>query len=90
MDSSTQITAGIYITSSADPGGRDVSVTTPFGTIALTDGFTVTHAPPTVTSVSPDEGAPGQTLSVTISGTYLTGATAVSFGDRITTDAPYL
>ncbi|MFC2042266.1 PQQ-binding-like beta-propeller repeat protein, partial [Chloroflexota bacterium] len=39
---------------------------------------------PTVTSVVPNSGSQGQMLSVTINGTNLTGATAVSFGAGIT------
>lgn len=35
---------------------------------------------PTVTAVSPKEGAPGGATAVTITGTNLTGATAVKFG----------
>jgi len=42
---------------------------------------------PTVTSVSPDSGEQGATLEVTIGGTNLTGATAVSFGEGITIDS---
>ncbi len=42
---------------------------------------------PTVTSVSPDSGEQGATLEVTIGGTNLTGATAVSFGDGITVNS---
>jgi hypothetical protein len=42
---------------------------------------------PTVTSVSPDSGEQGATLEITIGGTNLVGATAVSFGDGITVDS---
>ncbi len=54
----------------------NVSVTTPKGT-ATQAGFTYT-VPPTVTSFTPTSAGTGTT--VTITGTYLTGATAVSFG----------
>jgi uncharacterized repeat protein (TIGR02543 family) len=36
--------------------------------------------PPSITAVSPSEGLPGQSLTVTITGDRFTGATAVSFG----------
>jgi hypothetical protein len=43
LDSNSQITANITISSSATAGARNVSVTTPAGTGSLTDGFTVTQ-----------------------------------------------
>ena len=54
----------------------DVTVTTPKGTAVLA-GFTYTVSP-TVTSFTPDSAGTGTT--VTITGTHLTDATAVSFG----------
>ncbi len=54
----------------------NVSVTTPKGTATLA-GFTYT-VPPTVTSFTPSSAGTGTT--VTITGTDLTGATAVHFG----------
>ncbi|MFA5066174.1 MAG: choice-of-anchor U domain-containing protein [Dehalococcoidia bacterium] len=39
-----------------------------------------TLVPPDVTSCSPNSGIQGQTLDVTITGNYFTGATSVSFG----------
>ena len=44
LDSDSQITANITISSSATAGTTDVSVTTAAGTGSLTDGFTVTQA----------------------------------------------
>ncbi len=44
LDSDSQITANITISSSAAAGARDVSVITPAGTGSLTGGFTVTQA----------------------------------------------
>jgi len=83
VDSATQITASITISGSATPGLRDVSVTTPGGTATLTNGFTVL-AMPTLSSVSPSQAVQGQTLSVTVTGTDLSGVTAVGFGPGIT------
>ena len=42
-----------------------------------------TTLPPTIASVDPDSGRQGETLEVTIGGTYFTGASAVGFGDGI-------
>jgi len=50
----------------------------------LMAGFTVLQAPPTITSVNPDRADQGETLDVVVTGTYLTGATAVSFGGGTT------
>ncbi len=83
VDNATQITAGITVSGSATVGARDVTVTNAAGTATLTNGFTVNQAPPTVTSVNPNQGLQGQTLAVTIWGSYFTGASAVSFGPGI-------
>jgi cobalamin biosynthesis Mg chelatase CobN len=61
-------------------------VTTPAGTSTLASGFTVTLPSPTIASIDPKLGVQGETLTVTITGTYLEGATAVSFGTGITVD----
>jgi NO-binding membrane sensor protein with MHYT domain len=82
-NTSTKITLKITIGANAALGTRNVSVTTPGGTATLTSGFTVVQAPPTISSVRPTKGAQGQTLTLTIAGTYFTGATAVSFGPGI-------
>jgi hypothetical protein len=58
----------------------------PGGTVTKADGFTVNRASPTITSVSPNQGNQGETLSVTITGTHFDGATAVSFGSGVTVD----
>ena len=87
VSSATQILATITISPAAMPGARDVSVTAPGGSTALTAGFTVASASPTVTSLNPNLGGQGQTLSVTISGTYLIAASLVSFGADITVNS---
>jgi len=84
--SSSKITADISLDSSAVLGARDVSVTTPAGTGTLTSGFTVTRPSPTIASIDPKQGVQGETLTVTIAGTYLEGATALDFGSGITVD----
>jgi arabinogalactan endo-1,4-beta-galactosidase len=89
VDSCTQIAANITISSLATPGARDVSVITPGGTVTLSGGFMVNQAPPAITSISPNQSVQGQTLSVSINGSYFTGATSVSFGSGITVNSPF-
>ena len=74
----------LTVTSPAGTGTVNVTVTTPNGTSAInapSDQFTY-NAPalPTVTGVSPSNGPAAGGTSVTVSGTNLTGATAVDFG----------
>ncbi len=77
VNSATSITA----TSPAGTGTVDITVTTPAGTSATSaaDQFTYTSAP-TVTAVAPASGLAAGGTSVAITGTNLTGATAVKFG----------
>ena len=79
QSSATQVTASISITSGATTGARQVSVTTPGGTSnAVT--FTVSQSQaPTITSISPTSGNQGSSFTLTINGSNLTGATAVTF-----------
>lgn len=87
VDSSTRIQASITIDDGADIGPRDVSVTTPDGTVTKTDAFTVvTGLAPKLTSLSPDEGTQGEKLTVIVRGTDLMGATAVIFGSGVTVE----
>ena len=76
VNSTTQITA---IAPANMQSVVNVSVTTDAGTATLANGFTYAK-PPTILSVSPNSGAPAGGTSVTISGSNLTGATAVKFG----------
>jgi len=43
--------------------------------------------PPTITTVNPNQGDQDETLDVTITGTYFTGATSVGFGSGITVNS---
>jgi hypothetical protein len=78
VDTSSQITA----TSPAGAAGAvDVTVTTPSGTSSVVGADTFTYeAPPVVSSVAPSSGQAGGGTSAIISGTDLTGASAVMFG----------
>jgi hypothetical protein len=78
---STTVTATFTIAASAGLGARNISVTTPGGTTnVLTGAFTVTapRVPPTLTSITPATGERGFAVTVTLTGTNLTGATAVN------------
>lgn len=77
VNSATQIT----VTSPAGANTVDVRVTTPGGQSAISAADEFTYIPaPTVTAVSPNAGPTSGTNSVTITGTNLSGATAVTFG----------
>lgn len=80
---SKQLIASLTIVPSAALGTREVSVTTPGGSFALPNSYTVTQALPVITSVGPDEASPDTAVSVIISGSNFNEATAVSFGNGI-------
>jgi len=89
---STEIKANITISPAAALGLRDVSVSDSGDTYTLASAFEVV-APlpvPTIASLNPSQGACGQTLGVTITGTNLTGATTVSFGNGITVNSSHV
>jgi hypothetical protein len=77
--SATQLTATFAIALNATQGGRTVSVTSAGGTSG-TVTFTVTAPPPppSLVSILPTSGARGLSVSVTLNGTNLAGATAVN------------
>jgi hypothetical protein len=74
VGSSTSITASFTITSAAAATARTVTVTTPGG--SATTSFTVQG--PTLASVTPTSGVRGTTVPVTLTGTNLIGASAVT------------
>ncbi|WP_244623033.1 IPT/TIG domain-containing protein [Bradyrhizobium sp. MOS001] len=77
VNSATQITA----TSPAGAGTVDIRVTTVGGTSAMSAADQFSYAAtPAVTSVAPNAGLLAGGTSVTITGTALSGATAVKFG----------
>ncbi len=67
------------ITPPGTAGPKDIIVTTPGGSATLTNGYTYLAAP-TLTAVSPDRGPLAGGQSITLTGTNLTGATAVTIG----------
>ena len=75
--SDTQVSASFNIAPTATLGARSVTVTTPGGTSnAVT--FTVTAPPPTLTSMSPNSGALGYSVPVTLTGTWLASTTGIN------------
>ncbi len=82
QSTAAQVTATLSIASGAATGVRQVAVTTPGGT-SNTLSFTISAPPagaPQITNLSPTSIAAGsQSVSLTISGSNLSGATAVVF-----------
>src|SRR5207253_6035409 len=88
VDSDTQIRA----TSPAGAGVVDIRVTTPGGTSAATSAGQFTYAGPpppipTVSGINPTGGSTAGGSVVTITGTGLTGTTAVKLGTAAATGA---
>jgi hypothetical protein len=79
--SPTQITATFIISTTATASARNVTVTTAAGT---SNPVPFTVQGPTLTSISPAQGFQGTTVAVTLTGTNLTGATAVTAGPGVT------
>ncbi|MFE7192261.1 IPT/TIG domain-containing protein, partial [Kitasatospora sp. NPDC057595] len=77
VDSDTQITATVPAGSTA--GAVDVTVTTPGGTTAAAK-YTYDTPAPVVTGLAPDHGPLAGGNAVVLTGTNLTGASAVNFG----------
>ena len=74
--SATQITATFAIAANAATGAQNVTVTTSGGTSGA-QPFTVNLAPPTLTSISPNSGAQGQSVPVTLTGTNFVAGAAI-------------
>ncbi len=78
VGSPTSLTASFVLDPAAAEGPRTVTVTTARGTSAP-QVFTITPPPPTLTSVSPNQGLRGATVAVTLTGTnFVVGATTVA------------
>lgn len=86
VDSDTQITAQIAVSSSTTPGVRSIRVTTPTGTTTFSNGFTLKCPPPVVSDCSPEFGEAGEVNKfITLTGQYFVDVTMVSFGAGVTT-----
>ena len=86
--SPTILTVNITINASAAVGFRDVSVSNAFGTGSYSNCFQVTNPPPTLSSLSPVTGAPGQSMPDTLrGGGFISDVTSVSFGAGITVNS---
>ncbi len=85
VGSATQVTATLTIASGAALGARDVTVTNSGGgSGTLTAGFAVVSAV-AVSTVTPNQGTPGATVPVTITGSgFAAGATVSLSGTGIT------
>jgi hypothetical protein len=76
----TSLPITITIAATASVGTRNITVTTPGGSYTLDAVFSVLQAsPPVVQSINPESGATGTTVSVTVVGLNMLGASAVSF-----------
>ena len=91
FNSSTQLTANIFIAGNATLGVRNVSVTNPDpagGTATLPNAFTIGNPAPALTNLSPTVGAREQTLEVILTGdNFVAGLTTVNFGASITVNS---
>ena len=84
-DSDNIIFVDIEVGIFAEPGLRDVGVTTPAGLGSMINGFLVTKAvSPEIDSITPDQGKCGQARDITILGSYLYDTSVVDFGAGIT------
>src|SRR4029077_6969943 len=74
--SATQITATLTIAVNATAGAQNIIVTNSGGTTGA-HAFTVNLAPPTLTSMSPNNGVQGQGVAVTLTGTNFVAGTTI-------------
>jgi hypothetical protein len=77
----TEIVARVTIDDAASTGPRDISVTNDAGDSILTAGLEV--PPPSISGVNCLSGQQGEELTVVISGTNLTGTSAIDFGPGV-------
>mgnify|MGYP003701076193 CR=1 FL=1 len=81
--SATQVTATFAIGAGAATGPQSVTIQTPGGTSPAV-AFTINPGAPTVTGIAPNAGAQGTAINVSLSGTFLTGVSAINAGAGIT------
>ncbi|MFT4279352.1 MAG: IPT/TIG domain-containing protein [Rhodopseudomonas sp.] len=77
-------TSILITTPSGTAGARDVVVTTAGGSVTSTGGYTYV-ASPTISAITPNSGPAAGGTSVTITGTNLSGVTAVTVGGATAT-----
>jgi hypothetical protein len=86
----THLTVTIAVTALATPGLRAVVVTTGGEVASLADSFTVIAAsPPALSTVTPNSGKQGESLSLTLAGSntqFTTGQPTLTLGSNITVD----
>jgi sugar lactone lactonase YvrE len=85
--SATTLPITINISADAAASPRSLTLSTSTGASAVFNSFTVTNSaqPPAIGLITPSSGIAGTTLSATISGANLTGATGVAFsGNGVT------
>jgi hypothetical protein len=81
--SSTQISGTFTVSQSATPGTNNLAVSTAGGT-SNSLPFTITAAPMTLTSITPNSVAAGLSVNVTLTGTGFSAPASVSAGSGIT------
>ncbi len=87
--STCSVTPSLTVTAPSGSGTVDVTVTTPTGGTSAAnppgDHYTY-NVPPTVTNVSPNNGPPSGTNTVTVTGSgFVSGSTTVDFGANVGT-----
>ena len=87
VNSATNLSAQLAISSTAAVGSRRVTVTTAAEVVTLDNAFTVAPGTPAITTVNPSAGHQGQNLAVTVTGLFsgfVQGSTQVTFGADVT------
>jgi PKD repeat protein len=78
--STSQLNASVQINMTAPVGAHDVTVINPDSRVGTLAGGFVVNPPPSLTSVTPDNGAQGQVVAVTLNGQSFQSGSACSFG----------
>ncbi|MBW1910616.1 MAG: IPT/TIG domain-containing protein, partial [Deltaproteobacteria bacterium] len=81
--------AARFQTAPGTEGSCDVTVTTPYGSTTLSQGYTYATYGPQITKINPNHGPPSGGNSVTITGSYFAPDTRIYFGDVEATDVRY-
>src|SRR6267142_2658321 len=87
VNSATNLSAQLAISSTAAVGSRRVTVTTVAEVVTLDNAFTVAPGTPAITTVNPSAGHQGQNLAGNVTGLFtgfVQGSTQVTFGADVT------